>query len=106
MREVVIAEAVRTPIGRRNGKLKDVHPVVLGALVLKEIVVTAHRSLYRRQGKAWSRPAAYRWLRYEDPAPVERLAEGVRKLRERGAKFDAEAVDKACARAPKAGDLS
>src|SRR2546427_483028 len=38
MREVVIAEAGRTPIGRRNGKLKDVHPVVLGSLVLKEIV--------------------------------------------------------------------
>src|SRR2546427_10994040 len=38
MREVVIAEAVRTPIGRRNGKLKDMHPVVLGSLVLKEIV--------------------------------------------------------------------
>src|SRR5205809_3171484 len=38
MREVVIAEAVRTPIGRRNGKLKEVHPVVLGSLVLKEIV--------------------------------------------------------------------
>ena len=37
MREVVIVEAVRTPIGRRNGKLKDVHPVVLGSLVLKEI---------------------------------------------------------------------
>src|SRR5437764_11351380 len=38
MREVVIVEAVRTPIGRRNGKLKDVHPVVLGSLVLQEIV--------------------------------------------------------------------
>src|SRR2546430_1209462 len=38
MREAVIVEAVRTPIGRRNGKLKDVHPVVLGSLVLKEIV--------------------------------------------------------------------
>src|SRR5947209_3615452 len=38
MREVVIVEAVRTPIGRRNGKLKDVHPVVLASLVLKEIV--------------------------------------------------------------------
>jgi acetyl-CoA acyltransferase len=41
MREVVIVEAVRTPIGRRNGKLKDVHPVVLGSLVLKEIVQRA-----------------------------------------------------------------
>jgi acetyl-CoA acyltransferase len=38
MREVVIVEAVRTPIGRRNGKLKDIHPVVLGSLVLKEVV--------------------------------------------------------------------
>ncbi len=41
MREVVIVEAVRTPIGRRNGKLKDVHPVVLGSLVLKEVVSRA-----------------------------------------------------------------
>ena len=38
MREVVIVDAVRTPIGRRNGKLKDIHPVVLGSLVLKEVV--------------------------------------------------------------------
>ena len=41
MREVVIVEAVRTPIGRRNGKLKDVHPVVLASLVLKEIIKRA-----------------------------------------------------------------
>jgi acetyl-CoA acyltransferase len=41
MREAVIVEAVRTPIGRRNGKLKDVHPVVLGSLVLKEVVKRA-----------------------------------------------------------------
>jgi len=41
VREVVIVEAVRTPIGRRNGKLKDVHPVVLGSLVLKEVVARA-----------------------------------------------------------------
>src|SRR6195256_1716845 len=41
MREVVIVEAVRTPIGRRNGKLKDIHPVVLGSLVLREIVKRA-----------------------------------------------------------------
>src|SRR6266481_6713348 len=41
MREAVIVEAVRTPIGRRNGKLKDIHPVVLGSLVLKEIIERA-----------------------------------------------------------------
>ena len=38
MRDAVIVEAVRTPFGRRNGKLKDVHPVLLGSLVLKELV--------------------------------------------------------------------
>ena len=41
MRDAVIVEAVRTPIGRRNGKLKDIHPVVLGSLVLKEVVKRA-----------------------------------------------------------------
>ncbi|PPJ13420.1 acetyl-CoA C-acyltransferase [Nocardia nova] len=34
MREVVIAAAVRTPIGKRNGALADIHPVDLSALVL------------------------------------------------------------------------
>ena len=38
MREVVIVEAVRTPMGKRNGKLKDFHPVVLGSMVLQELV--------------------------------------------------------------------
>lgn len=38
MRDAVIVEAVRTPFGRRNGKLKDVHPVLLGSQVLKELV--------------------------------------------------------------------
>jgi acetyl-CoA acyltransferase len=38
MREAVIVEAVRTPIGRRNGKLKEVHPVVLGSQVLQELI--------------------------------------------------------------------
>jgi len=34
MREAVIVDAVRTPMGRRNGKLKDWHPVDLMAQVL------------------------------------------------------------------------
>ena len=38
MREAVIVEAVRTPIGRRNGALKDIHPVVLASMVLREVV--------------------------------------------------------------------
>ena len=38
MREVVIVEAVRTPMGRRGGVLSGVHPNDLGALVLNEVV--------------------------------------------------------------------
>lgn len=38
MKEVVIVDAVRTPIGRYNGALKDVRPDDLGAIVIKELV--------------------------------------------------------------------
>jgi acetyl-CoA acyltransferase len=38
MREAVIVEAIRTPIGRRNGGLSSVHAVDLSALVLRELV--------------------------------------------------------------------
>src|SRR5947207_1491762 len=38
MREAVIVEAVRSPIGKRNGSLKEYHPVDLLADVLKEMV--------------------------------------------------------------------
>ena len=44
MREVVIVEAVRTPTGRRNGALKDVHPVVLAAMTLRELMERARVS--------------------------------------------------------------
>jgi len=73
---------------------------------VERIVVETHRRLYETQGRQWSRPVAYRWLRYEDPAPVERLADGTRKLRRRGAEFDAGAVDKACVEASRKGFLN
>ena len=68
-----------------SGLLKEVEEVVVGAYVGSHPGAT--------------RPDAYRWLRYEDPHPVARLAEGVRKLSAEGAAFDAQAVDKACTRA-------
>lgn len=37
MGEPVIVEAIRTPLGRRNGALRDVHPVDLGAFVLNTL---------------------------------------------------------------------
>lgn len=38
MRQAVIVDAVRTPIGRRNGALASVHAVELSALVLRSLV--------------------------------------------------------------------
>src|SRR6476620_598481 len=38
MPNAVIVDAIRTPLGKRNGKLKDVHPVDLVADVLRELV--------------------------------------------------------------------
>jgi hypothetical protein len=87
---------------------QDFHALVDSGLLprVEGIVVETHRRLYEMQGREWSRPVAYRWLRYEDPAPVERLAEGTRKLRRRGAEFDSDAVDKACVEASKNGYLN
>src|SRR5919201_1874432 len=41
IREAVIVGALRTPIGKRNGSLKELHPVDLLADVLKEVVARA-----------------------------------------------------------------
>ncbi|HUZ87014.1 MAG TPA: hypothetical protein VNF26_08680 [Candidatus Baltobacterales bacterium] len=84
---------------------RDFSELVESGLIgqVEEIVVDGHRRLHESSGRAWSRPAAYRWLRYEDPAPVRRLADGVRKLRSRGVRFDGEAVDKACVTASRKG---
>ena len=87
---------------------QDFHVLVQSGLLseVEQIVVEGHHSLYEAEGKAWSRPLAYRWLHYEDPAPVARLADGVKRLRSRGVRFDADAVDKACADASKRGYLN
>src|SRR3712207_2937023 len=41
MRDAVIVEAVRTPVGRRNGGLSGVHPAELSAHVLNALVERA-----------------------------------------------------------------
>lgn len=41
MRETVIVEAVRTPVGKRNGGLAGVHPADLSAVVLNELMERA-----------------------------------------------------------------
>jgi hypothetical protein len=81
--------------------------VEMGLLAaVEQVVVDGHRRLHARLGREWSRSAAYRWLRYEDPDPVARLSEGVRRLRGRGVKFDSEAVEKACVKASQIGFLN
>ncbi|MBK8139344.1 MAG: thiolase family protein [Chloroflexi bacterium] len=42
MTEIVIIDAVRTPLGRRNGVLRDVHPVRLGSHVLCELLARSN----------------------------------------------------------------
>jgi acetyl-CoA acyltransferase len=37
MRDAVIVEAVRTPVGKRNGALSGVHPVELSAHILRSL---------------------------------------------------------------------
>jgi hypothetical protein len=83
---------------------QDFDDLVASGLLMdvEEVVVQGYLSVH----PGATRPDAYRWLRYEDPDPVARLADGVSRLREEGAEFDAIAVDKACARASKMGDLN
>ena len=48
---------------------------------VERMVVDAHRRWSESDGlDDWSEPKAYRWLRYEDPDPVDRLADGLRRL--------------------------
>jgi len=87
---------------------QDFDVLVKSALLaeVEKIVVEAHRDLYLAEGREWSRPIAYRWLRYEDPMPVTRLLEGTKRLKRRGGRFDSEAVEKACALASQMGFLN
>jgi hypothetical protein len=70
---------------------------------VEEIVIESHRRLCEEQGQAWSKPIAYRWLRFEDPMPVARLQDGVNELRRRAASFNPDAVEKVCKDAAKHG---
>jgi hypothetical protein len=71
--------------------------------LVEEIVLDSHHRLYAMEGREWSPPMAYRWLRYEDPMPVNRLAEGVEKLDRLGGDFEAPAVEKAVAEGVRRG---
>ncbi len=70
---------------------------------VEEVVIDGHRRLLEGQGRHWSKPIAYRWLRFEDPMPVARLQDGLKELRLRAADIDPDAVDKVCKDAAKHG---
>jgi len=60
-------------------RLREGDPPLLNAV--ETIVVAAHCDWYVAGGQAdWTEPKAYHWLHYEDPDPVARLADGVRRL--------------------------
>ena len=70
---------------------------------VEEIVIESHRELYEKEGRPWSKPIAYRWLRFEDPMPVTRLQEGLKELRSRAATINPDAVEKVTQEAAKGG---
>jgi hypothetical protein len=70
---------------------------------VEELIVESHRRLYEREGRAWSKAIAYRWLRFEDPMPVARLQDGLKELMAKAAEIDPDAVDKVCKDAAKRG---
>jgi hypothetical protein len=60
-------------------RLLEGDPPLLRAV--EAIVVAAHRDWYEASGRTdWTEPKAYHWLHYEDPDPIDRLTDGVRRL--------------------------
>ena len=59
MRETVIVEAVRTPVGKRNGGLSDMHAADLSAIVLNALMERAGRGP-RRSSTTWCGVASRR----------------------------------------------
>lgn len=71
--------------------------------LVENAIIDAHRRRYARDGRAWSEPVAYRWLRYEDPDPIARLADGLRRIVAEGGEVDAELTGRAVASARELG---
>jgi len=50
---------------------------------VERLVVEEHRVLFGEvRGEPWSRPVAYRWIRYEDPDPIGQLIAASERLDE------------------------
>ncbi|MDQ6771718.1 MAG: hypothetical protein M3024_01820 [Candidatus Dormibacteraeota bacterium] len=50
--------------------------------LLESLTVLEHATLHRDlRGESWAPPNAYRFIRYEDPEPVTRLAAASQRLR-------------------------
>ena len=71
--------------------------------LVEQATVDAHRRWCALGGRDWSEPLAYRWLRYEDPDPVARLADGLARLCAAGVEVDAALAHRALDAARKLG---
>ena len=71
--------------------------------LVENAIIDAHRRRFALDGRVWTEPAAYRWLRYEDPDPIARLADGLHRIVAEGGEIDAGLAGRAVASARELG---
>ena len=71
--------------------------------LVEKAIIDAHRRRYALDGRVWTEPAAYRWLRYEDPDPIARLTDGLIRIVAEGGEVDAGLAGRAVASARELG---
>ncbi|GAC1658660.1 MAG: hypothetical protein NVS9B1_19040 [Candidatus Dormibacteraceae bacterium] len=81
--------------------LTEGDPSLLGQV--EKLVVEGHHRWHRSRRRPWSRPDAYRWLRYEDPDPLARLIDGARRLAAEGVVLEGAELNAALAIARRHG---
>ena len=98
MRETVIVEAVRTPVGRRNGGLSEMHAADLSALVLTELMDRAGVDPDRRRRRLG--------LRVSGRRPVEQYRPLLGARRRMAEEDPGDDVNRACGSSQQALDFA
>jgi len=78
----------------RAQPFESVSPEMLEGV--ERLVVEEHRVLFSNVlGEPWSRPVAYRWIRYEDPDPIGQLIAATERMDEEWARHPEAAAARA-----------